>query len=194
MWLNRAQVHSDQLQIQPTTGAQGMRMALPCCTPQSLRQNIPLSQALGTHRSQRCRRLQRNWCRRWSREPGGKLAPRRFHTSSPILGCRSASPPACIAACSQPLVSGYNLSSQLRSNLAEVEMCTPPSLLARTRWSLQCGSLAPRSQKPPCSPLKPGSQDRSFDLLGRTGTQGCFRKSGLQHCCTVVWAHRCTPP
>ena len=134
-----------------------------------------------------------NQYRRWWREPEGRLAPRRFHTSSQRRECRSASLPACIAACSQPSVSGYNLSSQLRNNLEEVELCTPPSLVARTRWSLQCGSLAPRSQKPPCSPLKPGSRDRSFDLLERTGTQGCSHKSGLQHYCTAVWALRCTP-
>ena len=65
--------------------------------------------------------------------------------------------------------------------------------MARRRWSFQCGTPAPRSQKPPCSQLRPGSRDRSFDLLGRTGTQGCFHRSDPQHCCTAVWALPCKP-
>ena len=174
------------------TGARGRRRGRPCCRPPSQQPSIPPSRALDTRPSPRCRRLLRSWCRRWLMEPAGRLAPRCSHTLSRRPGCRSASPPPSIPAWPLPSVSACNLASQRRSNLGRADLCTLASALARTHLSLPCGNLAPRSQKPPCSPLRLGSPGKSFDLVGRTGTQGCSHKPGPPHCCTAALAHHCT--
>ena len=171
-----------------------MRRGRPCCRPRSLQASIPPSRELDTHRSQRCRRPQKSWCRRWWREPGDRLAPRCSHTLSPRQGGKPLSPPLCIAASPLPSVSACNRASQRRNNLELVDLCTLASTLARKHSSPASGSLAPRSQKPPCSLSRLGSQGKFFDLEGHTGTRRWFHKPDPQHWCTAALAPPCTPP
>ena len=170
-----------------------MKRGLLCCRLQSRQQSIPQSRELDRHQFRRCRMLQKNLCHRWWREPGGRLAPRCFHICSQRLGRKSLSPLLCISPSLLPLVPACSRASPPRNSLELVELCTPVLTLARKHLSLAFGSLVPRSQKPPCSPLRLGFPGKSFDPEGRTGTRCWFRKSGPQHCCTAALAHPCTP-